>query len=318
MEKGANVTVRQALSVAAAMASMVACSRGGNESLPPTGTVPVVPGARIATAPPTANAGDWTLPARDYASSRYSPLAQITPDNAKNLRVAWTFSTGVLRGHEGQPLVVGNTMYLVTPYPNVSYAIDLATPGFPLKWKFRPDNAQAAVGVACCDVVNRGAAYAEGKIFYNLLDGHTVAVDAQSGKQLWRTRVGDIKRGETITMAPIVVKNKVLVGSSGGEMGVRGWIAALDASSGKELWRAYNLGPDSDIRVGARFKPYYAQDKGVNLGVTSWPGDAWKIGGGAVWGWLSYDPRLNLVYYGTSNPGPWNVSKRPGDNKWTA
>ena len=274
-------------------------------------------GARIA-APRTGPANEWPMPGADYSNSRYSELAQITPTNAKNLRAAWTFSTGVLRGHEGQPLVVGNTMYLVTPYPNVSYAIDLATPGFPLKWKFRPDNAQAAIGIACCDVVNRGASYADGKIFYNLLDGHTVAVDAQSGKQLWRTRVGDIKRGETITMAPIVVKNKVLVGSSGGEMGVRGWIAALDAGSGKELWRAYNLGPDNDIKVGARFKPFYAHDKGPNLGVTSWPGNAWKIGGGAVWGWLSYDPQLNLVYYGTSNPGPWNVAKRPGDNKWTA
>ena len=277
----------------------------------------VIVGAKIA-APRAGPANEWPMPGADYSNSRYSELAQITPANAKNLRAAWTFSTGVLRGHEGQPLVVGNTMYVVTPYPNVSYAIDLATPGWPLKWKFRPDNAQAAIGIACCDVVNRGAAYAGGKIFYNLLDGHTVAVDAQSGKQLWRTRVGDIKRGETITMAPIVVKNKVLVGSSGGEMGVRGWIAALDAGSGKELWRAYNLGPDSDIKVGPRFKPFYAQDKAANIGVTSWPGDAWKIGGGAVWGWLSYDPQLNLVYYGTSNPGPWNVAKRPGDNKWTA
>src|SRR6266567_3186572 len=246
MEKGANVTVRQALSVAAAMASMVACSRGGNESLPPTGTVPVVPGARIATAPPTANAGDWTLPARDYASSRYSPLAQITPDNAKNLRVAWTFSTGVLRGHEGQPLVVGNTMYIITPFPNVAYALDLTQPGYPLKWKYRPENSQAAIGVACCDVVNRGAAYADGKIVYNLLDGHTVAVDAATGTELWRVAMADLNRGETMTMAPLIVKNKVIVGSSGGEMGVRGWIAALDLGTGTKLWRAYNVGPDSD------------------------------------------------------------------------
>ena len=278
---------------------------------------PTIVGAKIA-APRTGPANEWPMPGADYSNSRYSELAEITPANAKNLRAAWTFSTGVLRGHEGQPLVVGNTMYLVTPYPNVSYAIDLTTPGYPLRWKFRPDNAQAAVGIACCDVVNRGAAYADGKIFYNLLDGHTVAVDAKTGKQLWRTRMGDIKRGETITMAPIVVKNKVLVGSSGGEMGVRGWIAAIDANGGKELWRAYNLGPDKDIKIGPRFKPFYAHDKGANLGVTSWPGEAWKIGGGAVWGWLSYDPQLNLVYYGTSNPGPWNVAKRPGDNKWTA
>jgi lanthanide-dependent methanol dehydrogenase len=174
------------------------------------------------------------------------------------------------------------------------------------------------VGIACCDVVNRGASFADGKIVYNLLDGHTVAVDAATGRQLWKTRMGDLKRGETITMAPIVVKNKVLVGSSGGEMGVRGWIAALDLGTGRELWRAYNLGPDADIKAGARFKPFYPQDRGPNQGISSWPGDAWKIGGGAVWGWLSYDPALNLVYYGTSNPGPWNVAKRPGDNKWTA
>jgi len=184
-------------------------------------------GARIAVAH-AGPAGEWQMPAGDYASSRYSELASITPQNVGNLKVSWAFSTGVLRGHEGQPLVVGNTMYVVTPYPNVSYAIDLATAGQPLKWKFRPDNAQQAIGRACCDVVNRGAAYADGKIFYNLLDGHTIAIDAATGNQVWRTQMGDLSRGETITMAPIVVKGKVIVGSSGGEMGVRGWIAALE------------------------------------------------------------------------------------------
>src|SRR5947208_9941382 len=167
------------------------------------------------------------MPVPGYAISGYSTLAQITSANAKNLKAAWTFSTGVLRGHEGQPLVVNNTMYLVTPYPNVSYALDLTQPGFPLKWKYRPENAQAAVGIACCDVVNRGASYSDGKLVYNLLDGHTVAVDAATGTELWRVKMGEINRGETITMAPIVVKGKVIVGSSGGEMGVRGWIAAL-------------------------------------------------------------------------------------------
>jgi lanthanide-dependent methanol dehydrogenase len=274
-------------------------------------------GATIAF-PRTGPAHEWSMPGADYSNSRYSELAEITPQNVRNLRAAWTFSTGVLRGHEGQPLVVGNTMYLVTPYPNVAYALDLTTPGSPLRWKFRPENDQVAQGIACCDVVNRGASYADGKIVYNLLDGHTVAVEASSGKQLWRTRMGDVKRGETITMAPIVVKNKVLVGSSGGEMGVRGWIAALDLATGRELWRAFNIGPDADIKIGPRFKPFYAHDRGTNLGMSSWPGESWRIGGGAVWGWLSYDPDLNLVYYGTSNPGPWNVAKRPGDNKWTA
>src|SRR3982751_4727618 len=230
-----------------------------------TGTASVS-GARIAVAhagPP----GEWQMPAGDYASSRYSELATITPQNAANLHVSWAFSTGVLRGHEGQPLVVGNTMYVVTPYPNVSYAIDLTQAGQPLKWKFRPDNAQQAIGRACCDVVNRGAAYADGKIFYNLLDGHTIAIDAATGNQ---------------------------------------------------VWRAYNIGPDKDVKVGPKFKTFYAHDRGKDLGVSSWPGDTWKTGGGAVWGWLSYDPALNLIYHGTSNPGPWNENQRAGDNKWTA
>jgi len=297
---------------------LVACSRGGDAtSTAVPNAAPIVAGTHIG-APRPGPAGEWSLPAGDYAASRYSELAQITAANVKGLHAAWTFSTGVLRGHEGSPLVVGNTMYLVTPYPNVAYALDLTQAGQPLKWKVRPENAQAAVGLACCDVVNRGAAYADGRIFYNLLDGHTVAVDAATGALFWRTRMGDLARGETMTMAPLVVKGKVIVGSSGGEMGVRGWIAAIDATSGKELWRAYNIGPDADIKAGPRFHAFYAHDQGPNQSLASWPGTTWQQGGAAVWGWLSYDPALNLVYHGTSNPGPWNGPQRPGDNKWSA
>lgn len=267
--------------------------------------------------PRPAKATEWTMPGGDYANSRFSELGDITPANAAQLKAAWAFSTGVLRGHEGQPLVIDNTMYLVTPYPNVAYALDLTQPGQPLKWRFRPENAQAAAGRACCDVVNRGASFFEGLLIYNLLDGHTVAVDAATGTMKWKTRMGDVSLGETITMAPIIVKGKVIVGSSGGEMGVRGWVGALDARTGKLLWKAYNVGPDADVKVGPDFKPFYAHDKGANLGVTSWPGESWKQGGGVAWGWVSYDPELNLVYYGTSNPGPWNESMRAGDNKWT-
>jgi PQQ-dependent dehydrogenase (methanol/ethanol family) len=276
-----------------------------------------VTGATIAS-PHAGPAGEWQMPAGDYSSSRFSDLNQITAANVKNLHAAWTFSTGVLRGHEGQPLVVQNTMYLVTPYPNVGYALDLTQEGQPLKWKVRPENAQAAVGLACCDVVNRGAAFADGKVFYNLLDGHTVAVDAASGKLLWSTPMGKLAKGETMTMAPIVVKGKVIVGSSGGEMGVRGWIAAIDAASGKQVWRAYNIGPDADIKVGRRFRNFYSTDTSPNQGATSWPGTTWQQGGATVWGWISYDPALNLIYHGTSNPGPWNGAQRPGDNKWSA
>jgi PQQ-dependent dehydrogenase (methanol/ethanol family) len=261
---------------------------------------------------------DWTMPARDYASSRYATLDEITADNVKGLKVEFAFSTGIDRGQEAAPLVIGDTMYVVTPYPNFLYALDLSKPGAPVKWKFAPKPEAAAQGVACCDVVNRGAAFADGAIFYNTLDGNTVAVDAKSGKQRWRTRLGDINKGETITMAPLVVKGKVLVGDSGGEFGVRGWLAALDVKDGHVVWKAFHTGPDADVLIGAEFKPFYASDRGKDLGVSSWPPEAWKTGGGTVWGWISYDPDLDLIYYGTANPGPWNAEQRPGDNKWTA
>jgi lanthanide-dependent methanol dehydrogenase len=296
------------------VAAMCACAR--ERSAPAAGSV-IVAGTRIGTPMPTNAAGQWVMPAHDYANSRYSELDQITSANATNLKASWTFSTGVLRGHEGQPLVVDNTMYLITPYPNVAYALDLTQPGFPLKWKFRPENDQRAIGAACCDVVNRGASLGDGKLVYNLLDGHTVAVDITTGRQVWRTKMANLDLGETITMAPIIVKDLVIVGSSGGEMGVRGWLAAVDLKTGKERWRAYNVGPDADVKITERFKPFYAHDRGVNLGATTWPGESWKLGGGVVWGWLSYDPELDLIYYGTSNPGPWNQNQRPGDNKWT-
>ena len=209
-------------------------------------------------------------------------------------------------------------MFVVTPYPNILYALDLTKPGAPLKWKHEPKPLAAAQGVACCDIVNRGAAYADGRVFFNTLDGQTIALDAGTGAELWRTQLGDINLGETITMAPLVVQGKVLVGNSGGEMGVRGWIAALDAEDGSLAWRAYSTGPDRDVLIGERFQPFYAQDRGTDLGVASWPPDAWRIGGGTVWGWLTYDPEVNLLYYGTGNPGPWNPEQRPGDNKWTA
>jgi lanthanide-dependent methanol dehydrogenase len=261
--------------------------------------------------------GQWVMPAKDYASTRFSGLDQINTDNVKSLKVAWTFSTGVNRGHEAAPLIVGDTMYVVTPYPNILYALDLKNPGA-TKWKYEPDPASAAQGVACCDVVNRGAAYADGRVFFNTLDNYTVAVEAATGKEAWKTSLGDINKGETMTMAPLVVKGKVLVGNSGGEMGVRGWLTALDAATGKIAWRAYSTGPDADCLIGPDFRPFYAQDRGKDLGVSSWPPDAWKTGGGTVWGWISYDPEQNLIFYGTGNPGPWNPAQRPGDNKWSA
>jgi PQQ-dependent dehydrogenase (methanol/ethanol family) len=268
--------------------------------------------------PSSAAEGDWATPAKDDANTRFSTLTQISRDNVSNLRVHFTFATGVLRGHEGAPIVAGNTMYIATPYPNILYALDLTKPGAPVKWKYEPHPSSSAQGAACCDVVNRGAILSNGRLFLNTLDGHTAAVDAGTGRELWKVKVADINMGETITMAPFVVKDKVLVGNSGGEFGVRGWLIALDAATGQTRWKAYSTGPDSEVLIGAEFKPFYPQDRGKDLGVTTWPAGAWKIGGGNVWGFLSYDPALNLIYYGTANPGPWNPAQRPGDNKWTS
>jgi PQQ-dependent dehydrogenase (methanol/ethanol family) len=261
--------------------------------------------------------GQWVMPANNYASTRYSGLDEINTANVRQLGVSWTFSTGMVAGHEAAPLVVGDTMYVVTPFPNILYALDLGKPGAPAKWSFDPKPLGASKGVACCDLVNRGAAYADGTVFFNTLDGRTIAVDAATGQAKWITQLGDINKGETMTMAPLVVKGKVLVGNSGGEFGVRGWLTALDAATGAIAWRAYSTGPDKDVLIGPNFKPFYASDRGSDLGISTWPGEGWRTGGGTVWGWLSYDADLNLLYYGTANPGPWNPDQRPGDNKWT-
>jgi len=262
--------------------------------------------------------GEWRRPARDFANTRYSPLTEITRDNIASLHIAWTFADGARGGHESAPLEVGTTMYVVTPFPNLAYALDLTQPGPSIKWTYKPDPAPMAIGKACCDVVNRGAAYADGKLIYNLLDGHTVAIDAQSGEERWRTKMADVARGETMTMAPFAIGDRVFVGNSGGEMGAAGWLAALDVKDGRQVWRAYSVGPDAQVRIDNNFAPFYPWMRGHDLGVSTWPKDAWKTGGGTAWGWISYDASAHLIYYGTSNPGPRVGAQRPGLNLWTS
>jgi PQQ-dependent dehydrogenase (methanol/ethanol family) len=280
------------------------------------------PGSANKALPPTAASppddGTWTMPSKDYASTRFSGLNQITPANVGKLQVFSTFSTGTTEGFEAPPLVVNNTMYVTAPWPQNVFALDLTKPGSPTKWVYQPNPAAASKGEACCGPVNRGAVFADGKLFMNLLDGNTVAIDANSGKEVWRTKVADYQKGETITMTPLVAAGKVLVGMSGGEMGARGRLTALDEGSGSVAWIGYTTGPDTDVLIGPDYHPPYAQDAGKDLGVKTWPAGMWQHGGGTVWGWLSYDPELKLVYYGTSNPGPWNAEQRPGDNKFTA
>ncbi|HKG92819.1 MAG TPA: PQQ-binding-like beta-propeller repeat protein, partial [Gemmatimonadaceae bacterium] len=259
------MSTRSTLGTTLALLAAAACSRGDASSARTTvdsagGAVAAAASATPVSPPPPApdpaEDGQWTMAAKDYANTRYSGLAEITPDNVKNLRLAWTFSTGSRQGHEGAPLVVGSTMYVVTPFPNHLYALDLANSGA-MKWAYKPPYLNAAKGVACCDWVNRGAAYAEGRVYYATLDDQVIAVDAASGREAWRVRVGDVSRGETMTMAPLVVKGKVLVGNSGGEFGVRGWLMALDAATGTIAWKAYNTGPDEEVLIGPAFRPFY-------------------------------------------------------------
>jgi len=262
--------------------------------------------------------GDWTMPGRTADLQRYSPLTQITRLNVKNLHAAWQFSTGVLRGHEGAPLVIGSVMYVHTAFPNIVYALDLTKPGAPMIWKHEPQQPAEAIPIACCDLVNRGLAYhPSGKLFIELLAGDLLALDAKTGKQLWRVPNADFKQGSTMTNAPLVVHDVVIAGISGGEFGVRGRVTAFDVNTGKEVWRGYSTGPDADVKISGVPNANYPSHQGKDLGVSTWQGDEWMRGGGTTWGWYSYDPALNLFYYGSGNPGTWNPDQRPGDNKWS-
>jgi PQQ-dependent dehydrogenase (methanol/ethanol family) len=262
------------------------------------------------------NAAEWVMPTKGYDNQRYSTLDQITAQNVGKLQVAWTFSTGVLRGHEGSPLVIGNIMYVHAPFPNTVYALDLDHDGRIL-WKYEPKQDPNVIPVMCCDTVNRGVAYSDGKIFLHQADTTLVALDAKTGKVDWSVKTDDPSKGATGTSAPMVVKDKVYVGVSGGEFGVRGWLAAYSTKDGKEVWRAYSEGPDKDLLVDPQKTTDLGKPIGADSSLKSWQGDQWKIGGGDTWGWLAYDPKANLIYYGSGNPSTWNPSQRPGDNKWS-
>jgi PQQ-dependent dehydrogenase (methanol/ethanol family) len=287
--------------------------------------------AALAAAPAMANESltklvqdpnNWAMQTGDYANHRYSKLEQINTNNVGNLQVAWTFSTGVLRGHEGSPLVIGDTMYVHTPFPNIVYALDLNNEN-KIVWKYEPKQDPSVIPVMCCDTVNRGVAYSDGKIFLYQADTTLVALDAKTGKEVWKAVNGDPKRGETGTNAPVVIADKVLVGISGAEYGVRGYLTAYDINDGKRAWRAYSVGPDDEIMFDPQKTMSLGKPVGKDSSLKTWNGEQWKIGGGSTWGWYAWDPKLNLVYYGTANPSTWNPVQRAGpdgkpiDQKWT-
>lgn len=265
------------------------------------------------------DSGNWAIWGGDYAGTRYSELNQITNKNVKDLQVAWTFSTGVLRGHEGGPLVVDGTMFIHTPFPNKVFSINLADQS--INWKYEPKQNPDTIPVMCCDTVYRGLAYADNMIFLQQADTTLVALDAKSGKKIWSIKNGDPKKGETNTAAPIVIKDKVYTGISGGEFGVRGFLAAYNIKDGSLAWKCYSMGPDDEMCMNPTKTMAWTDGKmkpvGKDSSLKTWKGDQWKIGGGTTWGWYTYDPELNLVYYGTGNPSTWNPVVRPGDNKWS-
>ena len=264
----------------------------------------------------SANPANWAMPTGNYENHRYSELAQIDRDNVGDLEVAWTMSTGVLRGHEGGPLVLGDVMYIHTPFPNRVYALDLNDEGT-IIWMHEPTQDPSVIPVMCCDTVNRGVTYGNGKIFLYQADATLTALDAATGAVVWQASNGDPGIGETGTSAPMVVRNLVYVGISGGEFGVRGSLTAYNTETGERVWRGYSMGPDSDTLMDPNNTTHLGTPVGVDSGTATWEGDQWKIGGGTTWGWYSYDDDLNLVYYGTGNPSTWNPVQRPGDNRWS-
>jgi PQQ-dependent dehydrogenase (methanol/ethanol family) len=241
-----------------------------------------------------AHAQNWSVYGGDSGNTRYSEAKQITTANVKNLKVAFAVQLGTTRSQESTPILVGDTLYVTSSFgPKNLFAVNAKT-GEP-RWSYSPDVPKGIDQVACCDVNNRGVAFADGKIFVGRLDGHLVALDAKTGKELWKTQVVDYTQGSVITSPPTIAKNLVITGYGGGEYGVRGSVAAFDQATGKEVWRTYT--------VPAAGEP----------GSETWKGDSGKYGGAAAWHIGSYDPKLNLVFYGTSNPSPWSASVRGND-----
>lgn len=281
-----------------------------------------VPGLAFANADVAkliSNPNNWAHPQGNFQNQRYSTLKQIDTTNVGKMKVAWTFSTGVLRGHEGGPLVIGDTLFIHSAFPNKVFAINLSDQT--IRWKYTPVQDPSVIPVMCCDTVNRGLSYAEGKIFLQQADTTLVALDAVSGKPIWSVKNGNPKKGETNTNAPFIMKDKVLTGISGGEFGVQGFVAAYDINSGKQVWKCYSVGPDDQMCMDGSKTMTWTNGAmapvGKDSSLKTWKGDQWKIGGGTTWGWYSYDPALNQMFYGSGNPSTWNPSQRPGDNKWS-
>ncbi|MBV1701220.1 MAG: PQQ-dependent dehydrogenase, methanol/ethanol family [Hyphomicrobiales bacterium] len=242
--------------------------------------------------------GQWPVAGHDNGNTRFSRQTQINSDNVGKLQLAYSFSLASLRSNESSPIVVGDTMYVSSSWgPKHVFALNAATGA--LKWTYDAEIPDDVLQYACCDVNNRGVTYSDGKIFLGRLDGKLTALDAATGKELWTSVVVDYKQGSVITSPPVVAKGKVITGFGGGEYGVRGSLQAFDVNTGKLVWRTYT--------IPGKGEP----------GSETWKGDSYVHGGGAAWLVGSYDAKTNTVFYGTSNPGPWNSAVRSsGDSNY--
>jgi len=282
----------------------------------------------------------WGAPAGDLNQTRYSSLKDINAGNVKGLSMVWAQSSGTLRGHEGQPLVIQNVagkpmMYIESGWPNILQGLDLSDPDHPMQvWNYTKTSGrdESAVPRACCDTVNRGMSYADGKLVFGTLDGYVIALDAATGKELWVVKHAHPDKGETITPAPIIANDKVIIGFGGDEFAARGRVTAYNLADGKKVWECHSTGSDKDVCLTPNTNKKHPEygTAGKDLGINTYVGDEWKRGGGAAWGWYAYDPALHLVYYGTGNPGLWspqfrcsepltqaNCNSGKYDNKWS-
>jgi PQQ-dependent dehydrogenase (methanol/ethanol family) len=286
----------------------------------------------------------WGAPGGDNKLTRHSKLKDINTKNVKDLNMIWSQSTGALRGHEGQPLVIEDVggkpmMFFISGCPemskcNIAQGLDLSDPDNPKQiWNYvkQTDRDESAVPRACCDTVNRGAAYADGKLVYGTLDGFIIALEAATGKELWVVKSAFPDKGETITSAPVIAENLVITGFGGDEFAARGRVTAYNLADGKEVWACHSTGSDKDVCLTPdtnKANPHFGT-AGTDLGIKTHVGEDYKIGGGAAWGWFSYDPELKMVYYSTGNPGLWSPAYRCSkktheecntgefDNKWS-
>ncbi len=244
---------------------------------------------------------------------------RIEPGNVGQLALAFVFRTESIGADSGAPASLDGTLFVLTPFPHTLFAVDpAAPPERRVKWQYRPQADRRAEGLSCCGRIDHGPVAQGGRVYFTTLDGRVVALDAASGRSVWDVALARPDRGEALTGPPTVAGGRVFVGSGGSDMGTRGWLAALDAGSGRVLWQRHSTGPDADVGIGADFAPPFAGERGHDLGVATWPPDGWQAGGGAVAGPVLVDADEGVVWHGTGPPSPWNGEQRPGDNKWTS